>query len=184
MHRTDANPREHEPGWRWHHPACLPDEDLLKLCELGTGRATGGPGGQHRNKVETQVFLKHRDSGLESRADERRSQIENKRVALRRMRLLLAERLRTPVPTGPIGSGLWKSRVKSDRISCNPSHEHYPPMLAEALDVIDACHGDVSRAAIRLECTMSQLVKFIKEHPPAFAELNRARKDRGEHPLK
>lgn len=184
MHRTELNPREREPGWRWHHPACLTDEDLLRKCELGTGRATGGPGGQHRNKVETQVFLRHVESGLESRADERRSQIENKRVALRRMRLLLATNVRTAVPAGPIGSGLWKSRVRGGRIRCNPSHEDFPSLLAEALDVMEACRGDLSRAGLRLEVTMSQLVKLIKDHPPAFTELNRARAGRGEHPLK
>lgn len=184
MHRTDTNPREHEPGWRWQHPACLSDEELLKRLELTTGRATGGPGGQHRNKVDTQVFLRHPPTDIETRADERRSQIENKRVALRRMRLALATGLRTVVPAGPIGSGLWKSRVKGGRISCSPSHEDFPAMLAEALDVVEASHGDVARAALRLECTTSQLVKFIKDHPSAFIELNRARQARGEHPLK
>lgn len=184
MHRTDVNTRAEQPGWRWSHPACLGDEALLSRCELGTGRATGGPGGQHRNKVETQVFLRHTESGLESRADERRSQIENKRVALRRMRLLLAMHLRTPVPIGPIGSGLWKSRVKGGKVRCNPEHEDYPAMLAEALDVVEACRGDLSRAALRLEVTMSQLVKLIKDHPPAFTALNQARRERGEHALK
>ena len=48
------------------HPAMLPEEALLKQCttEFDT---TGGPGGQHRNKVETAVTLR-RDGGAEQPA--------------------------------------------------------------------------------------------------------------------
>src|SRR5215208_2196362 len=50
----------------------------------------GGPGGQHRNKVETGVRLVHRPSGLQVSATERRSQSANREAAYARM----AERLR------------------------------------------------------------------------------------------
>src|SRR5437899_11999653 len=49
----------------------------------------GGPGGQHRNKVETGVRLTHRPSGLVVTATERRSQHANRERAFERM----AERL-------------------------------------------------------------------------------------------
>ena len=83
------------------HPATLPDEDLLAQCEVGRSRA-GGPGGQHRNKVETAVVITHKETGVSGQASERRSQIDNKRVALRRLRLNLATKHRTspPAPTG------------------------------------------------------------------------------------
>ncbi|MBL8758453.1 MAG: peptide chain release factor-like protein, partial [Phycisphaerae bacterium] len=75
------DPRDPTP---WPHPACLADKDILKQCRIGRGRA-GGPGGQNRNKVETLVIITHLPSGLEAHAGERRSQGENKTVALRRL---------------------------------------------------------------------------------------------------
>ncbi|MBX3401800.1 MAG: peptide chain release factor-like protein [Phycisphaeraceae bacterium] len=168
---------------RWHHPACLDEELLLRQCRVSTGR-TGGPGGQNRNKVETLVELEHEPSGVRAHAGERRSQGENKRVALRRLRLALACAVRTGVPIGEIGSALWKSRVKSGRIACNPEHEDFPALLAEALDVIAACGWDPRKAGLRLECSASQLIKLAKDHPPALLAWNRARDEAGLHPLK
>ena len=187
MHPTDPHhdhAKRTDPNWRWTHPSCLDVPELLKHCEIGTGRATGGPGGQHRNKVETQVFVRYKPADVEARADERRSQSENKSVALRRLRLLLAIHVRTPVPVGEIGSGLFRSRVRNGRIACSPEHDDYPAMLAEALDVIAAARWDVAKAALRLGSTTSQLVKLVKDHPAALRYLNEQRRAKGEHELK
>ncbi len=93
----------------WPHPACLDDASLLALCRVTTGRS-GGPGGQNRNKVETAVFITHIDSGLVARASERRSQVENHRMALRRMRLLLAINIRMQPPAPPLLKGKAKGK--------------------------------------------------------------------------
>lgn len=158
------------------HPATLPEETLLKQCELGKGRSSG-PGGQHRNKVETQVTIRHLPTGIMAQAGERRSAQENRRVAIARLRLALATRARAPVPAGDARSELWRSRCTTEgRIVCNPEHHDFPALLAEALDMIEASDLDPKTAAARLCCSTSQLIKLVKDHPPAFETWNKARK--------
>ena len=59
-------------------------ESLERDCDIEFIVA-GGPGGQHRNKVETGVRLKHRETGIVVLARERRSQSANRDEAYRRM---------------------------------------------------------------------------------------------------
>ena len=59
-------------------------ETLERDCEMEFFVA-GGPGGQHRNKVETGVRLTHRASGVVVTATERRSQSANREAAYERM---------------------------------------------------------------------------------------------------
>ena len=61
------------------------DEDLLRECEVETFRS-GGPGGQHVNKVETGVRLRHLPSGVVVNCREERSQHRNKMNCLRKLR--------------------------------------------------------------------------------------------------
>ena len=59
-------------------------EALERACDLEFFIA-GGPGGQHRNKVETGVRLTHRPTGLVVTATERRTQSANRDAAYERM---------------------------------------------------------------------------------------------------
>jgi hypothetical protein len=176
----------------WSHPAALETELLLRDCVVARGRSSG-PGGQHRNKVETQITITHEPTGLVGQAGERREGHVNHHKAVFRLRLALATEIRTGVPRGEIGSPLWKSRLVPKRdhegtvrnhVACNPEHDDYPSLLAEALDVIDAANYEVRTAAIRLETTASQLLKLIANHPPALERLNQERAKRNRRPLK
>jgi len=68
-------------------------ESLERDCDVEFFVA-GGPGGQHRNKVETGVRLTHRPSGLVVTATERRSQSANREAAFERMAEKLEARQR------------------------------------------------------------------------------------------
>ncbi|EPS57411.1 hypothetical protein M569_17407, partial [Genlisea aurea] len=67
----------------------LPDEKLMSQCEMDTYKASG-PGGQHRNKRESAVRIKHLPTGIIAQASEDRSQHKNRAAALSRLRTLLA----------------------------------------------------------------------------------------------
>lgn len=165
------------------HPATLDPETLLRHCSERRTRRSG-PGGQHRNKVETAVLLKHESTGIEAEANERRSQAENRQVALFRLRVRLSVEFRTVRTVDAVPSELWRSRCGNARISVNPNHPDFPSLLAEALDVLAMCEFEHSAAAITLSCTGSQLVKLLKEERAAFELLNRERAARGMPRLK
>ncbi|MBT9556203.1 MAG: peptide chain release factor-like protein [Myxococcales bacterium] len=162
------------------HPSAQTDEALLADCEFRPGRASG-PGGQHRNKTESAVTLIHRPTGGIGAASERRSQHENKAVALVRLRLTLALDVRGE---GGAPSALWVLRRRGTKMECSPNHRDFPCLLAEAFDQLDASGFDVASAATVLGISSTQLVRFIAGHPPAFTRLNAERAARGLHPLK
>lgn len=94
-------------------PPQLSERDRLERdCEMEFFVA-GGPGGQHRNKVETGVRLTHRPTGIVVTATERRSQSANREAAYERMaeRLQERQRVRRPRrPTRPTTASLARRR--------------------------------------------------------------------------
>jgi ribosome-associated protein len=78
----------------------LDDAALAAECELEVFIASG-PGGQHRNKTESGVRLRHHLTGVTTAATERRSQLQNRGEALARLRrrleaLAVEPKLRRP----------------------------------------------------------------------------------------
>jgi hypothetical protein len=168
----------------YSHPAAMPDDVLLKQCQITFGR-TRGPGGQNRNKVETAVTVTHLPTGIDGFASERRKQYENRLKAVKRLRLKLATHLRVAVhPQRHQPSELWRRRRQGPQMSVNPDNKDYPGLLAEALDVIYARKFDVAGAAGVLGITMSQLAKLVRHEKHAFTLVNQGRIDRGLPALK
>jgi hypothetical protein len=163
------------------HPAQLPIEKLLSECRVETTRRSG-PGGQHRNKVETAVVVEHLPSGLRGEGSERRSQLQNRQSALQRLRVKLALSIRHVPAFEP--SELWRERAIGGRITVSVEHEDYPALLAEALDVINGHGSDVTAAAAQLGVTASQLVKLLKTEHAALAQVNLQRQALGLAPLR
>ncbi len=165
------------------HPASLEAEELARQCEVRRSRASG-PGGQNRNKVETAITLTHLATGITGGATERRSQIENHRMATFRLRVNLALEVRCAIDAEQGPGKLWRSRCKNGRIALNPTHDDFPAMLAQAMDVIAAVQWDIPRAAAFLAVTPSQLVKLLKDEPRALQQVNARRQLKGQSRLK
>ena len=163
------------------HPTSIPVEELVKQCKF-TRTRSGGPGGQHRNKVETAIVVEHIPTGTTAGASERRSQHANRTVAIERLRINLAINIRTEPTEEP--SELWRSRCKSKKLSISSSHEDFPAILAEALNHIFASDLQLSKAAENLGCSTSQLIKLIRMEDAAWTMLNQNRRDAGMSTLK
>ncbi len=159
------------------HPAALSDDVLFAQCDMRRERRSG-PGGQRRNKVETAVVLVHTPTGLMAEAAERRSAEENRKVALTRLRLVLARTVRHP-PRDAGPSPLWQSRTTGGRIRVSTNHSDFPAILAEAIDSVTAHDFDLRDAAESLGCTMSQLKKLLEQDPPAWRLVQDARQAAG-----
>lgn len=94
-------------------------EKLARDCVFEFYRASG-PGGQHRNKVETGVRVRHVPSGLRAQATERRSRERNRVEALTRLAAAIAAktRKRRPrVPTRQSASGRLKDLLRKRRLA-------------------------------------------------------------------
>jgi len=164
------------------HPVTQSIDVLMQQCDIRRTRHSG-PGGQHRNKVETAIEITHRPTGIVSFAAERRSQEQNRQVAISRLRLLLAVRVRSVGHAQAVPSALWQTRCQNQMIACSERHEDFPVMIAEALDAIDAREYDVRKAAAALGCSTSQLVRFIANVPEALKIVNAQRTAHGQHKL-
>lgn len=168
------------------HPSLsLDDAALSRECTFETMRASG-PGGQHRNKTESGVRVTHRPSGVVAQAFERRSQHENKRLALQRLREKIALHVRSPIDLerfqpGPEVVAILPG-VKGGRIG--PANERFWPGIATVLDVFVALDCSVRQTAEVLGLSSGGLSRLLLSSPEVTARVNELRTERGLRPLR
>jgi len=168
------------------HPCYWSEAELLAQCRLTFSRASG-PGGQNRNKVETSVQIEFLPGEVIASASERRTQNENRKVAIQRLRCKLAVEFRSTDASSPNvdtgGSNIWQVYCRNGRIDISESNTDWPAILAEIIESLRAEDWNIGKVALRLGTSSSQLVKLLKKHLPAILLLNAERKLRGQRPL-
>jgi hypothetical protein len=163
------------------------DDALIAQCEVDRYRASG-PGGQHRNKTESAVRLRHKLTGASAIGEDSRSQSENKLHAVRRLRAAIALDVREPVPldgyvpparlaalvaggTAPLGA---KTRLTGA----------YWAAIADLLDVLVAGGLEVGATAQRLGITTGALSKLLLHDEHVARAVNDLRRAKGMRPLR
>ena len=163
----------------------LDDRGLLGQCAVDVYRASG-PGGQKRNKTESAVRLRHRPSGLTAKAEESRSQHENKARALRRLRRTIALELRRAVNVEDFEPGeLLRSCIsRSRKLSVGRRDQRYNIAVWEILDVMHACGMRLSTAASLLGVSTANLSSFLRGDRALWRRVNELRTAAGLKTLK
>lgn len=104
----------------------LKDADLDWVFKRGTG-----PGGQHKNKTESAVVLKHKPTGIVAQCQSERSQHANKASALAVLRARVWEQQRAGAHgtlaanrRAQVGSGQRGDKRRTIRVQDGQVHDH------------------------------------------------------------
>ncbi|XVF29779.1 hypothetical protein REPUB_Repub16aG0000600 [Reevesia pubescens] len=170
----------------------LRDEELMRQCEMKSFKASG-PGGQHRNKRESAVRLKHLPTGIIAQAVEDRSQHKNRASALARLRTLIALKVRNPVSFHPYSpppdllqilppTSTLRASHSAPRIG--PNNPKFVLGMQALLDLIFAVEGSVSEAAKFLGMSTGALSRLILSDDSLWMAVNELRASKGLKPLK
>ncbi|XP_057834316.1 uncharacterized protein LOC131044855 isoform X2 [Cryptomeria japonica] len=173
-------------------PLSLTEQQLMEQCEMETFKSSG-PGGQHRNKRESSVRLRHLPTGIIAQAVEDRSQHKNRAVALERLRQLIALKVRNPIdletykpPPELIQILPAKATVRgpdsNQRIG--PNNAKFFLGVRALLDLLMAVDGSVSDAASLLGISTGALSRLILSDDSLRIAANDLRASKGLKPLR
>ncbi|GLT63321.1 hypothetical protein SLA2020_358950 [Shorea laevis] len=161
-------------------------------AKLDTFKASG-PGGQHRNKRESAVRIKHLPTGVIAQAVEDRSQHMNRASALARLRTQLALKVRNKVDLDSYSPPLellcilpLASTIRGSECGpqIGPKNPKFVLGMQALLDLIFAVEGSVSEAAKLLGLSTGALSRLILSDDSLRMAVNELRASKGMKPLK
>ncbi|XP_020519014.1 uncharacterized protein LOC18427833 isoform X1 [Amborella trichopoda] len=161
----------------------LTDHELMAQCEMDTFKASG-PGGQHRNKRESAVRIKHLPTGIIAQAVEDRSQHKNRVSALARLRTLLALKVRNAINLDGYEPPLELLRILPEKSTIRgpdvgpqigPNNAKFALGMQALLDLIFAVDGSISDAAKYLGLSTGALSRLILSDDSLRAAVNELR---------
>ncbi|MDB4958942.1 MAG: uncharacterized protein JWO36_6511 [Myxococcales bacterium] len=163
------------------------DDALIAQCEVDRYRASG-PGGQHRNKTESAVRLRHKLTGVSAIGEDSRSQAENKMHAVRRLRSAIALEVREPVVLEPYRpSPRLAALVAGGTAPLGAKTKHtgeYWTAMAELLDLLVAGGLEIAATAQRLGITTGAMSKLLLHDETIARTVNDLRRAKGMRPLR
>lgn len=186
---SHTNPSENMPPWNY---LLLDDDALLKQCDINIYKSSG-PGGQHRNKVSSAVRLYHRPTGISAHGTSSRSQHENKREALKNLRIKIATQARSDIdPDGQLPevvesclvSPKKKQSSATRRLEVGRKDKRFWPVAGYLLDLLEACKGRLQESASHLGITTSNLASILKQDRHLHAAASQIRQRYRLGPLK
>jgi hypothetical protein len=168
------------------------EKALLAQCDVHTYKSSG-PGGQHRNKVSSAVRLRHRPTGITAHGDQSRSQHDNKRLALQRLRMNIACTLRSRIdpaqpPPPVVRECLFTARggPSAGRLCLRVGRRdrRYWLVAAYLLDVLDHFQGRLAESAAHVGISTGNLVGLLEQDRHALAAAQAIRKAHGQRRVK
>lgn len=163
------------------------DDALIAQCEVDRYRASG-PGGQHRNKTESAVRLRHKLLGVSAIGEDSRSQAENKVHAVRRLRSSIALEVREPVRLdGFVPSPRLAAFVAAGTAPLGAKTKltgEYWAAMAELIDLLVAGDLEIGTTAQRLGITTGAMSKLLLHDDQVGRVVNDLRRARGMRPLR
>ncbi len=189
--------RDYNPIMSARDCLAMDDSALLAQCDVNLYKASG-PGGQHRNKVTSAVRLVHRASGIGAGASESRSQHENRRMALRRLRMQIACKVRRPLDAETCLEGRWiRPTVVAEclftvrggqargrgRLEIGRKDHRFWEVAACLLDLLEAFDGRLAEAAKPLGITTSNLATVLQSDRHLLGAAQAIRREHGCKPI-
>ena len=163
------------------------DDALIGQCEVDRYRASG-PGGQHRNKTESAVRLRHRLTGVSAIGEDSRSQAENKVHAVRRLRAAIALAVREPVALDPFAASPRLAALVAGGTAPLGAKTRltgeYWAAIGELLDLLVAGDVEIGATAQRLGITTGAMSKLLLHDDAVARVVNDLRRARGMRPLR